>query len=169
MKYFTLVRFVVLLVIVVLVAGVPLGAQDTDMVELPPAIKFLTDAFYGNITGFEEFIHPEWQWIGNGALTFEGHEGFQVALGSWSTVFPDIEVEVLDAVGEGDRWAVAWYVTGTNTVDFEPMGVVATGNTLDFYTNAFIYLEDGMVKDCHLTWDWITWYDALGRPYGPAD
>lgn len=158
---------IVLLAVTALLAVLPLGAQDDDM-EMPEALAFLTEAFYGDTTGFEEYIHPDWQWIGNGELQFEGHEGFQTAIGFWSVVFPDIEVEVFDVLGEGDSWAIGWYVTGTNTVDFEPMGVVATGNSLEMYTNAFIYFEDGMIHECHLAWDWITWFDALGMPYGPA-
>ena len=161
----------VLLVIVMMVvlALVSVQAQDDDMMELPPSVEFLVESFYGDTTGFEGFIHEDWQWMGNGQLQFEGHEGFQNAIGFWSAVFPDIEVEVLDAIGDEDVWALRLYMTGTNTVDFAPMGVTATGNSIDFYVNAFIYLEDDMISECHLTWDWITWFDALGMPYGSDD
>ncbi len=173
-KMRTPVLFLFILLTTILVVGLPAversipvtSAQD-DMIELPPAIEFLTASFLGDTTGYEEYIHPEWQWIGNGQLAFEGHEGFLNAVGFGSMAFPDIQVEVQHVAGEGDVWAVGYFLTGTNTVDFPPIGVVATGNSLEYYANAFVYLEDGMVKACYLTWDWIAWNDALGIPYGP--
>jgi len=144
-----------------------LNNQDTKKIEIPAAIEGFNQALYGDATGYEEYIHPEWKWFGNGELQFEGYEGFVNATGFWTAVFPDLEVEVIDAIGEGDRWAVSYRITGTNTEDFEPMGVVATGNSMEMYMNSFFYLEDGMLKDCYNVWDWITWFDALGMPYGP--
>lgn len=144
---------------------IDLNNQDIEKVELPAAIEGFNQALYGDPIDYEELIHPEWKWFGNGELQFEGHEGFVNGTGFWTAVFPDLEVEVIDAIGEGDRWAVSYRFTGTNTEDFEPMGVVATGNSMEMYMNSFFYLEDGMLKDCYNVWDWITWFDALGMPY----
>jgi hypothetical protein len=162
-KGLTAVCLLILVFVGVIITSV--GQEAATELDMPSAIEFLTTSFYGDTTGYEEFIHPDWQWMGNGGLQFEGHEGYLNAIGFWSAVFPDIEVETVHFTGEGDVWAIGYHIVGTNTVDFPPMGVTATGNALDFYTNAFIYLEDGMIKDCYLTWDWIGWYDALGIPY----
>lgn len=159
----------ILIVLLLVVLGLTLvSAQEDELdVELPPSVEFLLDSFGGNFENYEEFIHPDWTWGGNGILQFEGHEGFVNAMGFWNTVFPDLEYELLHAVGNDEVWAVGVYLTGTNTVDFPPMDIVATNNTLEFYGYGFVYLEDGMVKDCDWTWDWISWYEALGIPYGP--
>jgi hypothetical protein len=165
-KVFLLITFVSLMIFVLAIS--PVNGEESSLVELPPAIEFLNNSFYGDTTGYEDFIDPEWTWVGNGELQFEGYDGYLNAIGFWSAVFPDVEVEVLHAIGEGDRWAVSYRITGTNTVDFEPMGVVATGNYMEMYMNSFFYLEDDKLKDCYNVWDWITWFDALGMPYGPA-
>lgn len=161
-------RFLIL-AIVLMVTIAPLNAQDVDLTELPDSIMFLLDSFNGDFEGYETYIHPDWQWGGNGIVQFEGHEGYVNALTFWTTVFPDLEYEVLHAVGSEDVWAVGVHLTGTNTGGFEPMGIVANDHPLDFYGYGFMYIEDGMLILCDWTWDWITWYEALGIPYGPSE
>lgn len=161
------VLVVVLAMSVMVLVSVSL-AQD-DMEDIPLAIEFMHQAYNGgSIEGFEEYIHPDWTWSGNGEVQYEGYEGFQATVAFFNTAFPDLKTETVDIVGVGDRWAILWHITGTQTGDFEPAGLVATGKELDYYVSGFIYLEDGMVKDCVLTWDWITWFDVLNMPYGPS-
>lgn len=166
LQYATVLVAVLAMSVVVLA---PVALAQDDMQDIPPAIEFLHQAYNGgSIEGFEEYIHPDWTWSGNGEMQFEGYEGFQGSVAFWNTAFPDLKTETLDIVGIDDRWAVLWHITGTQTGDFEPEGLVATGNELDYHISGFIYLEDGMVKDCQMTWDWLTWFDTLNVPYGSA-
>jgi predicted ester cyclase len=49
-----------------------------------------------------------------GALEFEGLEGVRKSVTMYRSVFPDLQIEVVDQVVEGDRVASRWVARGTN-------------------------------------------------------
>jgi steroid delta-isomerase-like uncharacterized protein len=44
-----------------------------------------------------------------------GLEVYRSAIAEWRTAFPDLHVEIEEVTGEGDRVAVAWTASGTQT------------------------------------------------------
>jgi steroid delta-isomerase-like uncharacterized protein len=44
-----------------------------------------------------------------------GLEVYRSAIAEWRTAFPDLRVEIEDLTGDGDRVAVAWTASGTQT------------------------------------------------------
>jgi steroid delta-isomerase-like uncharacterized protein len=68
--------------------------------------------------------------------------------------FPDVRREALDHVGDGDKIAVRWRVTGTHRGPF--MGLAPTGRRIEVTGITLYRLEGGRIAE-----EWVQ-MDALG-------
>jgi steroid delta-isomerase-like uncharacterized protein len=83
-----------------------------------------------------------------------GPEGFKEYVRTMCTPFSDARISIEDVIAEGERMAVRWTFTGTQTGDF--MGIQATGKKLMLAGISIIRMRDGKIVE---GWDG---YDALG-------
>lgn len=60
--------------------------------------------------------------------------------GEWDAAFPDMEVEILSLVGDGDTVIAHWRATGTHEGEFR--GIEPTGNTIDVTGFSYRKAED---------------------------
>jgi len=105
----------------------------------------------GDFAKAEQFYSPAFRDHVN-ALEFRGLDGVRKSVNLYRSVFPDLEIEVVAQVVEGDRVASRWTARGTNR---------GRHATLDGITISTI--ENGKIVE-----DWTT-SDSLGllRRLGP--
>ena len=86
-------------------------------------------------------------------LDYHGHDGIRESVGLYRRVLPDLRVDVVDQVSEGDRVVSRWVAEGTN----RGRRVRLQGITISRF-------EDGMIAE-----DWSI-SDSLGliRQLGPG-
>jgi predicted ester cyclase len=78
----------------------------------------------GNFDRVPELIHPDY--VDFGAMgEMHGQQGFVDLITGWRAAFPDVQVEPVDIVEEGDM--AAWRVVGSGTHLGELMGIAPTG------------------------------------------
>jgi steroid delta-isomerase-like uncharacterized protein len=82
-----------------------------------------------------------------------GLEGARQLIGMWSAM-SNRKVVIEDSVGEGDRVAARFSITGTHTGIF--MGIPATGKTIHVTGSGIFRVVDGKATD-----NWVN-FDALG-------
>ncbi|MBM3944858.1 MAG: ester cyclase [SAR202 cluster bacterium] len=75
----------------------------------------------------------------------KGVEGMGQAVIAYRKTFKDIDIEIHDMVGEGDRVATRLTVTGTHAGEF--MGVPATGKRIKLYVIAIDRFAKGKVAE----------------------
>jgi steroid delta-isomerase-like uncharacterized protein len=85
----------------------------------------------GKCYGFPDLNHPI------------GFEGFKEAHRAFCGAFPDIHIEIEDAVAEGDRVAVRWVATMTHLGDH--LGFPASGRQTNFPGSSFMLAKDGKI------------------------
>jgi steroid delta-isomerase-like uncharacterized protein len=93
-----------------------------------------------------------------------GHEptlaGFKEKVGSFKSVFPDLEEDLLDIVASGDTVATRWVVTGSLQRQF--MGIPASGQVIRVEGMNFYRLKGGRVTDIWTQFDGVTLMQQLG-------
>src|SRR5688572_10443766 len=83
----------------------------------------------GDLDGIERLLHPDFVTHGAAGQQLDA-AGLRTLVDAFRTGFPDLTVEALDVVVDGDR--CAWRVDGSGTHTGEFMGVPATGNRVRF-------------------------------------
>ena len=91
-----------------------------------------------------------------------GPEGFAPFYRAFRDAFPDIHIEVLHSVSEGE-WTVAHCrVTGAHTG--QGLGLVATGTSVTFHGFALGRIVDGKLVEAWNCFDFLSMYQQLGVP-----
>lgn len=95
-----------------------------------------------------------------------GLEEFKRVWGELHVAYPDINMAVRDIFADGDKVAVRFTVTGTNTGSLA--GLKPTGKRVAFDEAAFFRFEDGLVKEAWFAFDSMEMGRQLGiAPDGP--
>lgn len=95
-----------------------------------------------------------------------GREDFEELHATLHTAFPDIHFELQEIIGEGDRLACRWTVSGTHEGDY--FGFPATGRKMIVEEGEFFRFEDGLVREIWLMPNVIGTMSQLGLlPSGP--
>lgn len=84
-------------------------------------------------------------------LVEPGRDNYAAALAVLRTGFPDMRVELLDLVAEGDRVVVRYIERGTHTGDF--LGLRPTGRSYAKHGFALYRVADGRLAECWLQED----------------
>lgn len=74
-----------------------------------------------------------------------GGEAFKKAISLWRTAFPDMHMEILDLIAEGDRVVNRFRTTGTHEGPL--MGFAPTGRPVTVYGMECHRLVDGLVAE----------------------
>ena len=90
-----------------------------------------------------------------------------IDLATWKTVvaanhkaFPDLTVEVLMQVGEGDSVATHWRFSATQTGTYE--GLAPTGKAVSWTGMQIDRFENGRIRESWVSWDKYTMFEELG-------
>jgi predicted ester cyclase len=98
----------------------------------------------GDLDAFDKYCGPDYIWHGGadpgGLGDVHGLVNFKKAVAMFFTGFPDLKVEILDMLVDGERAAVRFRETGTHRGPF--VGVAPTGNSVTF-AGMGIYRADG--------------------------
>jgi steroid delta-isomerase-like uncharacterized protein len=101
-----------------------------------------------------------------------GPEAYKRQVTRFITAFPDLRFTVEDIVGEKEKQAVAWTISGTHQGEF--MGVPATNKKVSVDGITIIHIVDAKIMDSYVSWDaWgmmqqLGVVPALGEPRGAA-
>jgi predicted ester cyclase len=90
-----------------------------------------------------------------------------VDLASWIALvesnhraFPDLKVEILTQIGEGDRVATHWRFTATQQGAYQ--GLAPTGRRVSWTGVQIDRFERGRIAESWVSWDKYTQFDELG-------
>jgi predicted ester cyclase len=97
--------------------------------------------------------------VGKNGAVVRGPEGFKAFHSDFLNAFPDITVEVIDTVVEGDKMAARCLVSGThsgNGLGFEP-----TGKKVEFTGMCIACVQNGKIVEAWNNFDFLTLYQQL--------
>lgn len=92
-----------------------------------------------DIDGISRVYHPDFVDHVN-QLTYRGHEGARRSIAKYVTLFPELEVTVVDQVTEGEKVASRWTMNGTHR-----------GRAVTLWGIVISRFEDGRIVE-----DWAT-------------
>ena len=96
----------------------------------------------GNLDLADELIAPDYVDHDTGLPEdVRGPEGFKQFVSLYRSAFPDLHVEILEQVAEGDRVATRWVATGTHRGEL--MGIPPTGNRMRQPGMEVVHISEG--------------------------
>ena len=130
---------------------------------------FLDEAITGHdLKAFDRFCHPGYRWHPSSEEqtgTFE-LDAFKGACGVLFDAFPDLEVHILDLVGNADRLAVRVCETGTHLGCY--MGLPPTGKRVRWDTLIVYRVDGGLLVEEWSVGDYLSLLLHLGA-VAPVD
>jgi len=90
----------------------------------------------------------------------KGPEGFRAFYTSFSEAFPDLHIEVLRAIVQGEFVVTHSRVTGMHTG--HTLGVAATGRPVVFEGMTIVRVVDGKIVEGWNCYDFLSMYQQLG-------
>jgi predicted ester cyclase len=107
----------------------------------------------------EDYI---WQGMApQGWARVQGKENFRVAVMEFLDAMPDLKIDILDMVAEGDRVAIRLREVGHHT-GIEWCGVKPAGARVEWYPFDFYRIENGLIAEEWFTDDPYTIFKCLG-------
>jgi steroid delta-isomerase-like uncharacterized protein len=95
-----------------------------------------------------------------GGDVMRGPEAFKPFFRNFRGAVPDIHIEVVQTVTEGDRVAVHCRVKGTHRGPL--LGIPATGKPADFSGIVILRIRDGQIVEAWNHFDFLGFYQQLG-------
>jgi len=89
-----------------------------------------------------------------------GPKDFKPFFRRFRAAFPDIRIEVLQTITEGEMIAAHCRVLGTQQGD--ALGMAATGKPTEFFGMVFARVRDGQIVEAWNSFDFLTLYQQLG-------
>ena len=97
----------------------------------------------------------------------QDRDAFVAMLSEMRTAFPDIRVDLVEIIAEGDFVAFRAVQRGTHEGAFA--GVAPTGNSFEITGMAMHRVEDGKITESWASWDTLGMFQQLGvSPERPA-
>jgi steroid delta-isomerase-like uncharacterized protein len=119
----------------------------------------------GDESAIDRLFHPDGVFSGlptSDAEPIRGPVAFKPFHQAFRSAFPDLSIEVVRTVTEGD-WSVAYCrVSGTHRG--EGLGMPATNNGIDFRGFAMGRVKDGQLVEGWNAFDFLGMYQQLGVP-----
>ncbi len=117
----------------------------------------------GDESAIDELLHPEC--TGHGLTDNEGNEvqgieAFRQFYHSFRAAFPDIHIEVLEHVENGDMTAVFCQCTATHSG--QGFVMPATNRQVDFTGQCMVRLKDGKIYDSWNSFDFLRVMQQIG-------
>jgi steroid delta-isomerase-like uncharacterized protein len=89
-----------------------------------------------------------------------GPEAYKRQVTRFVTAFPDLRFTVEDIVGETEKLAVAWTISGTHKGEF--MGIPATDKKVSVDGITLNHIVNGKIMDSYISWDALGLMRQLG-------
>jgi len=93
-----------------------------------------------------------------------GAEGLHRQMDMLNEAFPDLELQIADIFGEGDKVAVRFIAPGTHTGDF--LGMAPTGVKVLWKGNVIYEVQDGRVQQAWACWDDVGLIQTIEKASG---
>jgi steroid delta-isomerase-like uncharacterized protein len=90
----------------------------------------------------------------------KGRDGYRTMYRQMRAAFPDMRIEVVRSVEEGDMVAVHCRCTGTHGGD--GLGVAATGRPVEMWGMGMARIENGVITEAWNAFDFMTLYQQVG-------
>ena len=91
----------------------------------------------------------------------DGPKEFKPFFKNFISAYPDIHVDVLDTVSEGDKIAARCHVTGTHQGN--GLNLAPTGEKVDFNGMVIVQVRDGKIWRSWNEFNFMQMYTQLGR------
>jgi steroid delta-isomerase-like uncharacterized protein len=132
-----------------------MGSEETEAV----ARRVVDELLNGqDLEILDEVVHPDYV-DGYGGFGREDYRGLVQAM--WAA-FPDLHIEIDQAVAQGDVVALRMTLTGTHEGEF--LGIAPTGRRVSFPAAGFIEVADGkMIR----RWNISDVYEVAEQLSGP--
>jgi steroid delta-isomerase-like uncharacterized protein len=116
-----------------------------------------------DLGAFDRFCAADYAWHGMAGVEVRGLDAFKREVQLFFEAFPDIKVQVLDVIVEGDRAAVRYRESGTHLGDLA--GVPPTKRAVTWDGVAIYRVENGLLVEEWTVSDRLTMLEAIGaRP-----
>ena len=93
-------------------------------------------------------------------VALRGPEGYKPLYDSFRSAFPDLQIEVVDTVCEGEKIAARCIVRGTHTGP--GLGIEATRRSVEFTGMTLLRVRDGQIVEAWNNFDFEKLYQQLG-------
>ena len=113
----------------------------------------------GNLSIADEIISPDYEYHGP-AGEYKGPEGVKQMVQAFRVAFPDGTFTIDDMVGEGDKIAIRYTLTGTHKGDY--LGIPPTGNKINIQAAMFYKFENGKEVEALPFMDSLNMFQQLG-------
>ncbi len=80
-----------------------------------------------------------------------GPEAYKRQVTRFITAFPDLRLTIEDIVGENEKLAVAWTISGTHKGEF--MGIPATNKNVSVDGITINHIVNAKIMDSYISWD----------------
>ena len=116
------------------------------------ARRWMNDVWNTRIEAtIDELLAPHAVGHADGRPNIHGVSEFREYRGALLNAFPDLHLEVEDAVCSGDHVAVRWRVSGTH--DGDGLGIGATNKAADFWGMTWFRFSDGRLVEGWDAWN----------------
>jgi steroid delta-isomerase-like uncharacterized protein len=92
--------------------------------------------------------------------TMKGHDGFRAFYSNFSAAFPDIQIDVLRTIVQGEFVVAHNRATGNH--DGDTLGFPATGRNAIFEGVTIVRVVDGKIVEGWNFYDFLSMYQQLG-------
>ncbi len=89
-----------------------------------------------------------------------GPEAYKRQVTRFITAFPDLRFTIEDIVGENEKLAVAWTISGTHKGEF--MGIPATNKKVSVDGITINHILNAKIMDSYISWDALGAMQQLG-------
>ena len=89
-----------------------------------------------------------------------GPEGFKTLHRAFLSAYPDLKIEVVDTVVEGDKIAARCRVTGSHAGD--GIGVLPTNQPVEFTGMTIVQVQDGTIVEAWNEFNFMEMYKQVG-------
>jgi steroid delta-isomerase-like uncharacterized protein len=91
-----------------------------------------------------------------------GPEAYKRQVTRFIMGFPDLRFTVEDMVGEKEKVAVVWTISGTHKGEF--MGIPPTNKRISVDGITINHIANGKIMDSYISWDALGVFQQLGAP-----
>ncbi|MEO7004506.1 MAG: ester cyclase [Acidobacteriaceae bacterium] len=124
-----------------------MGNNNTNLVD-----RYLSELLNaGNFTGARDILAPNFIFYGPSTQNGLDAGGFQRHIKETRAAFPNKRFTELDRIGDGDRVALRFRMTGTHHGPLN--GIPPTGATIDVEGCDVIYIDQGRISEVRAYFD----------------
>jgi steroid delta-isomerase-like uncharacterized protein len=126
------------------------------------ARRVIEDVYTGELDAIEELVAPDFvNHHPDAPYETRGRDGFRERIRRYAAAFPDLSTTVHDCIAQGERVAIRYSATGTNTGATD--AAEATGKRIAVEAQAILRFGDGQLAEMWDAWDVLGLTEQLSR------